>query len=323
MADETRSEQLNQKVTPTVREKLDEILKRMGHYELGKDGHIKWDQDVLEEIIAVLEAKYVLDDHENYAEVVQSINQYTALINTKLISLISDLDTTEARIRSEYEKKLASKDQTIHDLQEQRTAQEQAKHTAMEDASKSKDAQTIAEKHLSDAEERLKKSEETVKDKESIIQMLTSKLNEADEKLAGYDALRASEASLRDQVTLILHQKEIAETKLSSETEQHLTAQENVRRLEGQIAKLQSEMATAHDELQSIRRDLEEQKRSAAQTIADQKKAAEQAQELAVERATAKAQADMREQIDRLRDEKTRLEVRLEMIQASNRSEEE
>lgn len=322
MAEEKRSEQLNQKVTPTVREKLDEILKRMGHYELGKDGHIKWDQDVLEEIIAVLEAKFVLDDHENYAEVVQSINQYTALINTKLISLISDLDTTEARIRSEYEKKLASKDQTIHDLQEQRTAQEQAKHTAMEDASKSKDAQTIAEKHLSDAEERLKKSEETVKDKESIIQMLTSKLKEAEEKLAGYDTLCTSEKSLKDQVTLILHQKEIAETKLASEKEQNKASRETVERLEEQIAKLQGEMATAHDELQSTKRDLEEQKRSADQMIADQRKAAEQAQELAIERAVAKAQTEMREQMDKLRDEKTRFEVRLEMMQSSIRKEE-
>ena len=86
--EETRSEQLAQKVTPTVRAKLDEILKRMGHHDLGKDGHVKWDQDVLEKIIAVLEEKYILDEHENYADVVQSINQYTALINTKLLSLI-------------------------------------------------------------------------------------------------------------------------------------------------------------------------------------------------------------------------------------------
>ena len=32
--EETRSEQLAQKVTPTVRAKLDEILKRMGHHDL-------------------------------------------------------------------------------------------------------------------------------------------------------------------------------------------------------------------------------------------------------------------------------------------------
>ena len=149
---ETRSEQLAQKVTPSVREKLDEVLKKMGHYDTGKDGHIKWDQEVLEEIIAVLEEKYIMDGHDNYAEVVRSINQYTALINTKLISLIGDLDTSEARIRSEYEKQIASKDEIIKDLQNQRSTQEALKKSALEDASKSKDAQTIAEKSLSDAD---------------------------------------------------------------------------------------------------------------------------------------------------------------------------
>ena len=255
MAEETRSEQLAQKVTPSVREKLDEVLKKMGHYDTGKDGHIKWDQEVLEEIIAILEEKYIMDGHDNYAEVVRSINQYTALINTKLISLIGDLDTSEARIRSEYEKQIASKDEIIKDLQNQRSTQEALKKSALEDASKSKDAQTIAEKSLSDAEESLKKSEEAARDKESIIQMLTVKLKESEEKLTGYD-------ELRDQVSQLSHQNEMLE------------------------------------------RDLAEQKR-----------AAEQAQELAVEKAVAKMKAEMQEQMSKLRDEKTRLEVQLELLQ--------
>lgn len=260
--EETRSEQLAQKVTPTVRGKLDEVLKRMGHHDLGKDGHIKWDQDVLEEIIAILEEKYILDGHENYADVVQSINQYTALINTKLVSLIGDLDTSEARIRSEYERQIASKDAIIKDLQEQKSSQESLKKSAMEDASKSKDAQTIAEKRLADIEESLKKSEVAVRDKESIIQMLTGKLKESEEKLSGYDELRKSEVDLRDQVSKLLYQKEM------------------------------------------LQRDLAEQKR-----------AAEQEQELAVERAEARVKMKMQEELSKMRDEKIRLEVQLELLQ--------
>lgn len=260
--EEKRSEQLAQKVTPTVREKLDEVLKMMGHHELGKDGHVKWDQDALEEILAIVETKYVFENHANYAGVVQAINQYATLINTKLISLIKDLDTNEARVRSEYEAQIASKDAIIKDLQEQKSSQESLKKSAIEDASKSKDAQTIAEKRLADITESLKKSEEAVGDKESIIQMLTAKLKESEEKLAGYDELRASEVSLQSQVTKLLHQKEMLE------------------------------------------RDLAEQKR-----------AAEQAQELAVEKAVAKTKAEMQEQMSKLRDEKTRLEVQLELSQ--------
>lgn len=266
MAEGTRTEQLAQKVTPAIREKLDDVLKKMGHYDTGKDGHIKWDQEVLEEIIAILEEKYIMDGHDNYGEVIRAINQYTALINTKLISLIGDLDTSEARIRSEYEKQITSKDEIIKDLQEQKGAQELAKKSAIEDASKSKDAQTIAEKRLLDAEESLKKSEEAVKDKESIIQMLTVKLKDSEEKLDGYGELRKSEASLRNEVTQLSHQKEMLE------------------------------------------RDLAEQKR-----------AAEQAQELAVEKAVAKIKTEMQEQISKLRDEKTRLEVQLELSQNNSK----
>lgn len=306
--EETRSEQLAQKVTPTVRAKLDEILKRMGHHDLGKDGHIKWDQDVLEKIIAVLEEKYILDEHENYADVVQSINQYTALINTKLLSLIGDLDTSEARIRSEYEKRIASKDTIIKDLQDQKAVQELMKKEAVEDASKSRDAQTIAEKRLLDAEEKAKKAEETVKDKESIIQMLTSKLKESEEKLSGYDALRASEASLNDQVTLILHQKEMVESEMRHVSEQYKSAADACEKMENQLLEAQNQLSELHDQTQTLKRDLAEQKRSS-----------EQAQELAIERAVAKAQAEMQEQLIKLRDEKTRLEVHLEMIRKDNK----
>ena len=303
MMEETRSEQLAQKVTPTVRAKLDEILKRMGHHDLGKDGHVKWDQDVLEKIIAVLEEKYILDEHENYADVVQSINQYTALINTKLLSLIGDLDTSEARIRSEYEKRIASKDTIIKDLQDQKAVQELMKKEAVEDASKSRDAQTIAEKRLLDAEEKTKKAEDTIMDKESIIQMLTSKLKESEEKLSGYDELKSSEASFREQVTLLKHQKELLEAEMKHVSDQHTILQSTCEKMETQLTGTRSELAEIHDQYQSLERDLMEQKR-----------AAEQSQELAVERAIAKTRGAMQEQLTELRDEKTRLEVQLDML---------
>lgn len=304
MMEETRSEQLAQKVTPTVRGKLDEILKKMGHYDLGKDGHVKWDQSVLEEIIAILEEKYIMDGHDKYAEVVRAINQYTALINTKLVSLIEDLDTSEARIRSEYEKQISSKDAIIKDLQDQKKVQEMIKNEAVEDASKSKNAQTVAEKQLFDAEEKVRKAEDTVKDKESIIQMLTSKLAESEDKLSGYDTLRSSEASFREQVTLLQHQKEMLEAEMKHVSDQHKILQSTCEKLETQLTGTRNELSAIHDQYQSLERDLLEQKRIA-----------EQAQELAVERAVAKTRSVMQEQLAKLRDEKTRLEVQLELLQ--------
>lgn len=66
--------------------------------------------------------------------------------------------------------------------------------------------------------------------------------------------------------------------------------------------------------------DLEEQKKSADQKLADQKRESEQAQELAVERAVIQAEKNMQEQISALRDEKVRLQVKIEMLQERNKN---
>ncbi len=311
---EKRSEQLNQKITPTTRKQLDDLLIQMG-YTPESDGHVRWDQDKLLDMINNVRSHLVLDDHPSYAGVVTTINQYTSLINSKLISLISDLDITEARIRSEYEEQLTSKDCIIKDLQSQRAIQESEKKSAMEDASKSNDARTIAEKNLFDAEEKLKKAEGTVKDKDSIIQMLTSRLTEADEKLSGYDALRSSEASLKEQLSTVLHQKELIEVEVKHIEEQCAGLELKCEDLEKQLEEVNAKKSELHDQVNSLKRDVEEQK-----------KTAEQSQVLAIERAVQKAREEMRkeaeteekalrEQIAVLRDEKTRLTVQLEMLQ--------
>lgn len=312
-----RSEQLNQKVTPAVRKKLDDILKKMGH-TAERDGHVKWDQDRLLEVLGIVESTLVLDDHENYAEFVKTINQYTSLINAKLISLIQDLDTTEARIRSEYEKKLASKDSIIKDLQAQRAEQESVKNSAVEDASRSKDAQTAAEKRMEDVLVNLQKSEETIKDKENIIQMLNGKLAEADKKATGYDALKASEDSLQKQVTLVMHQKEISDNDLKHEISEKQSLQKELEDLKVKMEEAKAEISKLHDSEQSLQRDLVEQKRTAAQELKAQQDTAAKELELAVEKATAKAKDEMREQLDNLRDEKTRLQVQMSMMQKEN-----
>ena len=279
------------------------------------DGHVKWDQDRLLEVLGIVESTLVLDDHENYAEFVKTINQYTSLINAKLISLIQDLDTTEARIRSEYEKKLASKDSIIKDLQAQRAEQESVKNSAVEDASRSKDAQTAAEKRMEDVLVNLQKSEETIKDKENIIQMLNGKLAEADKKATGYDALKASEDSLQKQVTLVMHQKEISDNDLKHEISEKQSLQKELEDLKVKMEEAKAEISKLHDSEQSLQRDLVEQKRTAAQELKAQQDTAAKELELAVEKATAKAKDEMREQLDSLRDEKTRLQVQMSMMQ--------
>lgn len=67
-------------------------------------------------------------------------------------------------------------------------------------------------------------------------------------------------------------------------------------------------------QIASLHHDLDEEKRSAEQRLADQKRADEQAMELAVERAVRAAEKSIQEQIATLRDEKTRLQVQIELL---------
>ena len=87
-------------------------------------------------------------------------------------------------------------------------------------------------------------------------------------------------------------------------SDQHKILQSTCEKLETQLTGTRNELSEIHDQYQSLERDLLEQKRIA-----------EQAQELAVERAVAKTQSVMQEQLAKLRDEKTRLEVQLELLQ--------
>ena len=185
----------------------------------------------------------------------------------------------------------------------------------MEDASRSKDAQTAAEKRMEDVLVNLQKSEETIKDKENIIQMLNGKLAEADKKATGYDALKASEDSLQKQVTLVMHQKEISDNDLKHEISEKQSLQKELEDLKVKMEEAKAEISKLHDSEQSLQRDLVEQKRTAAQELKAQQDTAAKELELAVEKATAKAKDEMREQLDSLRDEKTRLQVQMSMMQ--------
>lgn len=73
---EKRTDQLNQKIAPSVRKQLDDVLIHLGFYA-ESDGHVKWDQEKLIAMMKNISEHLVLGEHEKYSEVVTSINQYT------------------------------------------------------------------------------------------------------------------------------------------------------------------------------------------------------------------------------------------------------
>ena len=127
MAEEIRSEQLNQKITPTARKKLDEVLKRMGHPADG-DGHVKWDQDRLLEVLGVVESTLVLDEHENYAEVVTSPEAFEGakeyFDNNKIEYDSAELDLVPSSYITLPEDKLSSFQKLVDSLEDNDDVQE-------------------------------------------------------------------------------------------------------------------------------------------------------------------------------------------------------
>ena len=94
--------------------------------------------------------------------------------------------------------------------------------------------------------------------------------------------------------------------------------QKELEDLKVKMEEAKAEISKLHDSEQSLQRDLVEQKRTAAQELKAQQDTAAKELELAVEKATAKAKDEMREQLDSLRDEKTRLQVQMSMMQKEN-----
>ncbi len=327
---EKKTEQLAQRCTPSSRARLDQVLAALGCNKMEND-HVVWDEDALKLLLDFANSKLILEGHKSYQDVITSINQYSALINSKLLSLIADLDNAEARIRSDYEARLSSKDQIIADLQKEKESILSEKEAALTDSSKSKDAQTIAEKHRIDAEDALKKSEAALHDKDSIIQMLTGKLKDSEEKLTGYDTLKSSESSLKEQVTLLLHQKEMAENNLNHEKAVRTGIEKELNESKGKLEEVRADAVAAKDEANAIRRDLEELQRSSEKALEDQKKLAEQEKALAIQQSyTAQQEAvnlkldelrtEMNATIIQLREEKARLQAQLEILQGNHSS---
>ena len=115
------------------------------------------------------------------------------------------------------------------------------------------------------------------------------------------DMVKSELAHVNDQNTELKKQLEMVSTSFE-------TAKDGITEMKAQII--------------SLKRDLEEQKRIAEQKLSEQKRSSEQAQELAVERAVIQAEKSMQEQISTLRDEKTRLQVQIEILQKKSNDEE-
>ena len=269
------------RVTDDVMGRFKELQDEMG---LTQDGALKMLVDAYE----IEKAKNAIPDRET--EIANFQTKTSELVEAFLHSLQLNQDA-EARIRNEYALKLDSQTQTIADYQAQVAELELQLEEAVSLAEGFRTDLTAVQGSVAEEAEKRgraeadlaslkEEKEKQLADKSSIIDMLTTKLTDAEQKASEYDALRARTEALQRDLTEALqsikdnakdaeiaqerairaaekaleveHKKEIDRLR-SQNTELLQTISVNEREASEQIRELEREKAALREELATLR----------------------------------------------------------------------
>lgn len=282
-------------------------------------------------LIQVLELNRAKAGIEGRLTEITTFEEYIKKILDAYLYSLQVAQDTEERIREDYKTDMALRDKAIADYEIKIINRDEKIRTLTEDIQTAHKTEEEAVKNAQNAEKQALSAKEIAAEKGRVNEMLSAKLADAEEKLNGYDELKTSEESLKKQISDMQHKISMLEAELKSQTaaSQHLLEEqkkENDREkeiaVERAVAKTEKEMlekiTAIREEKISLQHDLEEQKRLTEQLLAEQKRECEQAKELAVERAVTQTEKKMQEQSDILKEEKTRLQIQLEMLQKDN-----
>lgn len=196
-----------------------------------------------------------IEEFERHAK-----NLITAYLNSLEIA-----ESTEERLLEQFRSRLESKDEQIIKLQAEVKAKEELATAANTAAMDAENKMKLAEQASKEAQEKVKSAEEKAKDKDNINSMLTSKLAEAENKLSGYDDLKASEVEskktlaealqtikdMEKDAELALERAELAKEKAVAIAEK--AHQEQLQKMYEKIENLQNEKADLKDAMSSVK----------------------------------------------------------------------
>ena len=270
-------------------------------------------------LIQVLELNRAKAGIEGRLTEITTFEEYIKKIMDAYLTSLQVAQDTEERVREDYKTDISLRDKALADSERKILDKDEkiAELTAC-----LKDAQKIAKESMQSAENAEKQAAsatQIAEEKGKVNDMLSAKLAEAEEKLDGYDELRSSEENLKRQINDMQHNTDMIQSQLDRANDQNADLTKQLEMVSASLETAKNGIAEMKAQIISLKRDLEEQKRSADQKLADQKRESEQAQELAVERAVIQAEKNMQEQISALRDEKVRLQVKIEMLQERNK----
>lgn len=179
--------------------------------------------DHIMDVLALNQAKTAVSGR--VVEIEEFERNAKALLSAYITSL-ELAENTELRVREDFQSLLASKDTHILSLQKQIEAQ----NTQISDLKEKCNGLKSSMDALIDKEraafEKMLASERSAKDKEAIVQMLTSKLSEAEEKLSEYPALTEELRKTKNNFSKAEQEIKDVKTEWAIEREKLLSAAE-------------------------------------------------------------------------------------------------
>lgn len=251
---------------------------------------------------------------------ITTFEEYVKKLMGAYLTSLQVAQETEERVREDFETDISLRDKALAENEYKLQKKDEKIEQLTSDMKEYEKIAKESAQATKNAEKQAASAVQIAEEKGKINDMLSAKLAEAEAKIAGYGELKTSEEKLKKQLDEMIHKQDMLQAEL-----EHVNVKnkEIVKQLQetGKTLEDEKEKVTGMKiQIASLQRDLEEEQRSAEQRLAVQKRESAQAMELAVERSVRAAEKDMQEQIAALRDEKTRLQVQLELLKQARES---
>ena len=218
----------------------------------------------------------------------------------------------EDRIREQFISSIKRNEKTIDDLRE-KIEKLQDQNAAIESlrVEAEKEADAAKERAFVAASQR-EAAKKAAADQEQINALLTKQLEEATAKLEGYDALRDSEAALKEEVADLKYAIKEAETTFSHAKEMFEAKLEEAKKVAEKCAALEASETALKQKVMLLERNIEDEKKSSENAL----KQAQAGADLALERAVIEKEREMNAQLRQADKENAHLTAQIEQLQA-------
>lgn len=232
-------------------------------------------------------------------------------INEAYLHSIEICNTAEQRSLDKYAGELERKERTISTFQDKVAQLEEKLKTAKEATNAAEAAKAKAEEKEKNATAQMEAAKKTADDKEHISAMLSMQLEEATNKLAGYEELKDSETALRAEVDRLTNQLQKAVQELEYTKDLYSARLKEAETFEAKYSQLEVTVTAMKEQL--TEKDMELAKQHAA-AQSELEKAQMQAT-LDMERALMAKEREVQVQIRDLDKEIARLTAYAEQLQ--------